>query len=92
MHHQNSVFHQLLKVIPQHRFQRYVTAHGGDFRVRSLRSIGTSLWRFSTPNIAAARAFVNLRRGSTATPSGIIIWDAKALHARRFPMPMSAAP
>jgi putative transposase len=37
MHHQNSVFHQLLKVIPRHRFQRYVAAHGGDFRVRNLR-------------------------------------------------------
>lgn len=37
MRHQNSVFSQLLKVIPRHRFERLVAAHRGDFRARTLR-------------------------------------------------------
>ena len=37
MHHQNSIFCQLLKVIPRHHFERLVQANKADFRVRNLR-------------------------------------------------------
>lgn len=37
MRHQDSIFCQFLKVIPRHRFERFVTAHRGDYRVRDLR-------------------------------------------------------
>ena len=36
MHHQNTVFHALLKVLPRHRFERLVAAHEADRRVRRL--------------------------------------------------------
>ena len=37
MPHYNSIFHQLLKVIPRHRFERLVDVHKGDYRARHLR-------------------------------------------------------
>ena len=37
MQHQNSVFCEFLKVVPRYRFERLVTAHSGDHRVRGLR-------------------------------------------------------
>lgn len=37
MRHQDSVLNQLLKHIPRYRFERIVTGHSGDRRVRSLR-------------------------------------------------------
>lgn len=37
MPHQSSIFSHLLKIIPRHRFERMVTKHGGDYRVRELR-------------------------------------------------------
>ncbi len=36
MKHHNSVFQQLLKVIPRHQFQKVVDRHNGDHRVRKL--------------------------------------------------------
>jgi hypothetical protein len=36
MKHRNTVFHQLLKFLPRHRFQDAVDRHQGDHRVRSL--------------------------------------------------------
>lgn len=36
MKHRNSVFQQLLKVIPRHHFQKVVDRHNGDHRVRTL--------------------------------------------------------
>lgn len=36
MKHRNSVFHQLLKFLPRHRFQKTVDRHQGDRRSRSL--------------------------------------------------------
>ena len=36
MRHQNSVFHQLLKHVPWHRFEASVAEHGADHRVRRL--------------------------------------------------------
>ena len=36
MKHHNSVFHQLLKVIPRHQFQKVVDRHNGDHRIRTL--------------------------------------------------------
>ncbi|WP_419834879.1 DUF4372 domain-containing protein [Endozoicomonas atrinae] len=36
MKHSNSVFHQLLKHLPRHQFQKAVDRHKGDHRVRSL--------------------------------------------------------
>lgn len=36
MRHQNSVFHSVLKHVPWHGFDRLVTAHGADARVRRL--------------------------------------------------------
>lgn len=36
MKHNNSVFHQLLKQLPRHQFQKVVDRHKGDHRVRSL--------------------------------------------------------
>src|SRR4029079_6959982 len=36
MLHQNSVFHELLKHVPWHRFDRLVEDHGADARVRQL--------------------------------------------------------
>ena len=36
MKHHNSVFQQLLKVIPRHQFQKVVDRHNGDHRVRRL--------------------------------------------------------
>ena len=36
MKHRNSVFHQLLKVIPRHQFQKVVDRHNGDHRARTL--------------------------------------------------------
>ena len=36
MHHQNTVFHALLKVLPRYRFERLVAARGADWRVRRL--------------------------------------------------------
>lgn len=36
MHHQNTVFHSLLKHVPWHVFDRLVDAHGADARVRRL--------------------------------------------------------
>ncbi|MCP4399759.1 MAG: IS4 family transposase [bacterium] len=37
MRHQDSIFCQLLKVIPRHGFERFVAEHQGDYRVRDLR-------------------------------------------------------
>jgi transposase len=36
MHHQNSVFHELLKHVPWTEFDRLVEQHGADFRIRNL--------------------------------------------------------
>ena len=36
MKHNNSVFHQLLKQLPRHQFQKVVDRHKGGHRVRSL--------------------------------------------------------
>ena len=36
MKHHNNIFHQLLKVIPRHEFQKVVDRHNGDHRVRTL--------------------------------------------------------
>jgi len=36
MRHQNTVFHSVLKFIPQHSFERLVAEHEGDYRVRRL--------------------------------------------------------
>jgi IS4 transposase len=36
MHHQNSVFHEVLKHVPWTEFERLVERHGGDHRVRKL--------------------------------------------------------
>ncbi len=36
MKHNNSVFQQLLKVIPRHQFQKVVDRHNGDHRIRAL--------------------------------------------------------
>ena len=36
MKHHNSVFQQLLKVIPRHQFQKVVDRHNGDHRIRTL--------------------------------------------------------
>jgi IS4 transposase len=36
MRHENSVFHELLKQVPWHRFERLVEEHGADARVRRL--------------------------------------------------------
>lgn len=36
MHHQNTVYHALLKAIPRWRFERLVEAHRGDYRDRRL--------------------------------------------------------
>ena len=36
MKHNNSVFHQLLKQLPRHQFQKVVDRHKGDHRTRSL--------------------------------------------------------
>ena len=36
MHHQNSVFHEVLKHVPWHRFDALVAEHGADARVRRL--------------------------------------------------------
>jgi hypothetical protein len=36
MEHNNSVYHQLLKQLPRHQFQKVVGRHKGDHRVRSL--------------------------------------------------------
>lgn len=36
MKHSNSIFHQLLKFLPRHRFQAVVDRHQGDRRTRSL--------------------------------------------------------
>ena len=38
MQHHNSVFHELLKHIPWHRFDALVDEHGADYRVRRLRT------------------------------------------------------
>ena len=38
MRHHNSVFHDLLKHIPWHRFDELVDEHGADYRVRRLRT------------------------------------------------------
>ena len=38
MRHNNSVFHELLKHIPWHRFDALVDEHGADYRVRRLRT------------------------------------------------------
>jgi len=35
--HQNSILAQLLKIVPRHRFERLVSEHCGDYRVRRLR-------------------------------------------------------
>lgn len=36
MKHSNSIFHQLLKFIPRHAFQKVVDRHKGDYRTRTL--------------------------------------------------------
>lgn len=36
MKHSNNIFHQLLKHLPRHQFQKTVDRHGGDHRVRTL--------------------------------------------------------
>jgi hypothetical protein len=36
MKHANSIFHQLLKFIPRHTFQKTVDRHKGDHRIRTL--------------------------------------------------------
>ena len=36
MKHHNNIFHQLLKVIPRHEFQKVVDRHNGDYKVRTL--------------------------------------------------------
>jgi len=36
MKHHNSVFHQILKFLPRHRFQSTVDRHQGDYRIRTL--------------------------------------------------------
>lgn len=36
MKHHNTVFHQILKVLPRQRFQAVVDRHGGDRRIRTL--------------------------------------------------------
>lgn len=40
MHHQNSVFHGVLKHVPWHEFDRLVSEQGADFRVRKLTTKG----------------------------------------------------
>ena len=40
MHHQNSVFHGLLKHVPWHLFDSLVEDHGADARVRRLSTKG----------------------------------------------------
>lgn len=40
MHHQNSVFHGVLKHVPWHEFDRLVAEQGADFRVRKLTTKG----------------------------------------------------
>ena len=37
MRHENSVFHQLMKVLPRYRFEGMVASVAGDYRVRTLR-------------------------------------------------------
>jgi hypothetical protein len=40
MNHINTVFYQLLRFVPKHRFDAAVTRHQGDYRVRHLNCWG----------------------------------------------------
>ena len=44
MKHNKSVFHQLLKQLPRHQFQKVVDRHKGDHHVRTLTRTCVCRW------------------------------------------------
>jgi len=69
MKHANTIFHQLIKQIPRHRFESVVKRHKGDHRIRSL-----SCWQQFTVLLFAQLG------GCRSLRDVVAAWDS---HAKR---------
>jgi hypothetical protein len=90
MNHINTVFYQLLRFIPKHRFDEAVTRHQGDYRIRHL-----NCWsQFVAMLYAQLSGCQSLRHLESTFIATVIItttWALKESVVQPWPMPIKNA-
>jgi hypothetical protein len=90
MNHINTVFYQLLRFIPKHRFDGAVTRHQGDYRVRHLNCWSQFIALLYTSYRVANRCDT-LSQRSIATVIITTISALKKSVVQHWPMPTKNA-